>query len=97
MNKTDLIDAIAQTADVTKAIAGKVLDATLENIIKAIAKGESVPLIGFGTFVQRERAARTGRNPRTGEAIQIKGGKIPGFKPGKMFKDAVKKHENKEK
>ncbi len=89
MNKADLIDIIATTADMPKATAGQVLDAITNGIANALSKGDIVTLVGFGTFVVRERAARTGRNPRTGEAIAIKAAKLPGFKAGKVLKDAV--------
>jgi len=89
MNKAELIDKIAEAADVSKATATRALDAALESITKELKKGQAVTLVGFGTFTVRKRAARTGRNPRTGEAIKIKAAKIPGFKAGKALKDAV--------
>ncbi len=89
MNKSDLIDAVADSADISKAAAGRALDGALEAITKALKKGDSVTLVGFGTFTVRKRNARTGRNPRTGEAIKIKASKVPGFKPGKALKDAI--------
>ena len=89
MNKADLIDAIADSADLSKASAGRVLDAVIDNITSALKKGESVTLVGFGTFTVRHRAARSGRNPRTGETIAIKASKVPGFKAGKALKDAI--------
>jgi DNA-binding protein HU-beta len=89
MNKADLIDNIATATDISKAVAGKVLDSVIDVITSALSKGDMVTLIGFGTFVVRERSARTGRNPRTGQTIQIKGGRVPGFKAGKALKDAV--------
>ncbi|MBR7889192.1 HU family DNA-binding protein [Marinomonas sp. A79] len=89
MNKSELIDAIAATADLSKASASNALDATLKAIEAALAKGDQVTLVGFGTFAVKERAARTGRNPQTGEEIQIKAAKVPGFKAGKGLKDAV--------
>lgn len=89
MNKSDLINQIAEGAEISKAQAGKALDATLDAITKALAEGDTVSLVGFGTFQVRERAARTGRNPRTGEEIQIAASKTPAFKPGKAFKDSV--------
>ena len=89
MNKAELIDAIADSADLSKASAGRVLDAVIDNITGALKKGESVTLVGFGTFTVRQRAARTGRNPRTGETIAIKASKVPGFKAGKALKDAI--------
>ena len=89
MNKADLIEKIAEAADVSKATATRALDATLESITKELKKGQVVTLVGFGTFTVRRRAARTGRNPRTGETLKIKAAKIPGFKAGKALKDAV--------
>ena len=89
MNKAELIDAVADNADLSKAAAGRALDAAIETITKALKKGDTVTLVGFGTFSVRKRAARTGRNPRTGEAIKIKASKVPGFKAGKALKDAI--------
>lgn len=89
MNKAELIDAIADNADLSKAAAGRTLDAAIETITKALKKGDTVTLVGFGTFSVRKRAARTGRNPRTGEEIKIKASKVPGFKAGKALKDAI--------
>jgi DNA-binding protein HU-beta len=89
MNKSDLIDNIADAAGLSKADAGRALDATVDAITSALKKGQSVSLVGFGTFTVRDRAARTGRNPRTGETIQIKASKNPAFKAGKALKDAV--------
>ncbi len=89
MNKTELIDAVAEGADISKAAATRAVDTMLDTITKALAEGDQVTLVGFGTFSVKERAARTGRNPRTGEAIEIKAAKVPGFKAGKALKDAV--------
>jgi DNA-binding protein HU-beta len=89
MNKSDLIDAIAESAGLSKADAGRALDATVNSITGALKKGQSVSLVGFGTFSVRDRAARTGRNPRTGETINIAASKNPAFKAGKALKDAV--------
>jgi len=89
VNKSDLIDAIAKSADISKASAGRALDAAVESIKKALKKGDTVSLVGFGTFKVGKRAARTGRNPRTGEAIKIKAAKVPKFTAGKGLKDAV--------
>ena len=89
MNKTEIIEAMADAADISKAAAGRALDGMVDSIITALAKGDQVSLIGFGTFSVRKRAARTGRNPRTGETIKIKASKIPAFKAGKALKDAV--------
>ena len=89
MNKTDLIEAMADSADISKAAAGRALDGMIEAIGKALKDGDTVSVIGFGTFVVRERAARTGRNPRTGDEIAIAASKAPAFKAGKALKDAV--------
>ncbi len=89
MNKSELISTIADSSDLTKASAGRALDATVATITESLAKGEPVTLIGFGTFEVRERSARTGRNPRTGDTIQIKASKNPAFKAGKTLKEAV--------
>ena len=89
MNKTEIIEAMADAADISKAAAGRAFDGMVDSIITALAKGDQVSLIGFGTFSVRERAARTGRNPQTGESIQIKASKTPSFKAGKALKDAV--------
>ena len=89
MNKSDLIDKIASSTDISKAAAGRALDATIDSITDALKDGEQVVLVGFGTFHVKDRAARTGHNPRTGETIQIKASKSPGFKAGKVLKDAV--------
>ncbi|MGN6153839.1 MAG: HU family DNA-binding protein [Lysobacteraceae bacterium] len=89
MNKAELIDAIAASAELSKADAGRALDATVAAITKALTQGDSVAVVGFGSFVVRERAARTGRNPKTKEEIQIPASKTPVFKAGKALKDAV--------
>lgn len=89
MNKSELIEAIAKEADLTKADAGRALDATISSITTALKDKDSVTLIGFGTFSVKERAARMGRNPQTGEQIKIKASNVPGFKAGKGLKDAV--------
>lgn len=89
MNKSELVDAIAASADISKAAAGRALDAVTESITQALQKDEQVALVGFGTFLVKERAARSGRNPQTGETIQIAAAKIPSFKAGKALKDAV--------
>lgn len=89
MNKTELIEAIAASADIPKTTAGKALDAVLDSITNALKSGDSVVLVGFGTFAVKERAARTGRNPKTREEIAIPASKVPGFKAGKALKDAV--------
>ena len=89
MNKAELIETVADSTDVSKAAAGRAVDVTFEAITNALQKGDTVTLVGFGTFSVRDRAARTGRNPRTGEVIQIKASKSPGFKAGKALKDAI--------
>ena len=89
VNKSELIDAVAAAADLPKAAAGRALDAMIDTIGGALREGDQVVLVGFGTFAVKERAARTGRNPQTGEPIEIKAAKIPGFKAGKALKDAV--------
>ncbi len=89
MNKSELIDAIAESADISKAAAGRAVDAVVDSVTDALKKGDQVTLIGFGTFSVKERAARTGRNPQTGAEIQIAAAKIPSFKAGKALKDAV--------
>jgi DNA-binding protein HU-beta len=89
MNKAELIDAVAESADLSKASATRALDAAIDTITAALKGGDQVTLVGFGTFSVRPRAARTGRNPRTGETIQIKASNNPGFKAGKALKDAV--------
>ncbi len=89
MNKTELINAIAEESGLTKADAARAFDATLVSVTNALTSGDSISLIGFGTFSVKERSARTGRNPQTGETIQIKASKIPSFKAGKTLKDAV--------
>lgn len=88
MNKSELIDAIAESADLSKASAGRALDAAVDAITKALKEDDAVSLVGFGTFSIKERAARTGRNPQTGAPIQIAAAKIPSFKAGKALKDA---------
>lgn len=89
MNKSELIDAVAAAADISKAKAAQAVDGMTTAVTKALSKGDQVTLVGFGTFSVRERAARTGRNPRTGEEIKIAAAKIPAFKAGKALKDAV--------
>ena len=89
MNKSELIDAIADDAELSKADAGRALDAAVGVITKALKSGGSVGIVGFGTFSVGHRSARTGRNPQTGEEIQIKASNVPKFKAGKALKDAV--------
>jgi len=90
VNKQDLIDIVAHTADISKAAASRAVNGTLAAITTSLKKKQDVSLIGFGTFKVTNRSARTGRNPQTGKAIKIKAAKIPKFKPGKALKDAVK-------
>ena len=90
MNKTELIEAVADAADISKAAAARAVDGMTQAITKALKKGETVTLVGFGTFSVRKRAARQGRNPQTGETIRINAAKLPAFKAGKALKDAIK-------
>ncbi|MGN6388378.1 MAG: HU family DNA-binding protein [Burkholderiaceae bacterium] len=89
MNKTELIDHMAESAEISKAAAARTLDALFGAVKTTLKKNGSVTLVGFGTFSVSKRASRTGRNPRTGESIKIKSAKVPKFKPGKALKDAV--------
>jgi len=89
MNKSELIEAISDSADISKAAAGRALEGMVDAITAAMKSGDAVSIVGFGTFTVRERAARTGRNPKTGETIEIKASKTPAFKAGKALKDAV--------
>ena len=91
MNKTELIAAVAEATGISKKDAEKAVSATVDTIVDAIAKGDKVQLVGFGTFEQRQRNARTGVDPRTGNKIEIAASKVPAFKAGKAFKDAVNK------
>lgn len=88
MNKSELIEKVATGADLTKASAGRAIDAVIETVTAELAAGGDVTLVGFGTFKVSDRAARTGRNPQTGAEIQIAAAKVPGFKAGKALKDA---------
>jgi DNA-binding protein HU-beta len=90
MNKSELIDALADASDLSKADAARALSGFIDSVTAALKKGDTVSLIGFGTFSVKDRAARQGRNPQTGETIQIKAAKIPSFKAGKGLKDAIK-------
>ena len=90
MNKTELVKAVAEQAELTQKDAAKAVDALIETISETLAKEEKIQLIGFGTFEVRERSARKGRNPQTGEEIDIAASKVPAFKPGKELKEAVK-------
>jgi DNA-binding protein HU-beta len=89
VNKSELIEAIAASADIPKAAATRALDAMVDTVTDSLKNGETVSLVGFGTFSVKERAARTGRNPQTGEPIQISAAKVPTFKAGKALKDSV--------
>jgi DNA-binding protein HU-beta len=88
VNKTQLVDSIAQQADISKAAAGRALDAFTDSVTGALKDGGQVALVGFGTFAVRDRAARSGRNPQTGATIQIAAAKVPAFKAGKALKDS---------
>lgn len=90
MNKAQLIDIVSSKADISKAAAGRTIDAMMESITESLIKEESVTLVGFGTFNVRDRAARSGRNPQTGSVIEIPASKLPSFKAGKLLKDALK-------
>ena len=90
MNKTELVNSVAEATELSKKDASKAVEAVFESIQTALAEGEKVQLIGFGNFEVRERAARKGRNPQTGKEIDIAASKVPAFKPGKALKDAVK-------
>ena len=89
MNKAELIDAVAEGADISKAAATRAVDTVIEQITNTLKKGDQVTLVGFGTFAVKARAARAGRNPRTGETINIPASNNPSFKAGKALKDAV--------
>lgn len=91
MKKTELIAAIAEQSGLSKKDAEKALSATLDTIVNAVAEGDKIQLTGFGTFEQRQRNARTGVDPRTGNSIEIPASKVPAFKAGKAFKDIVNK------
>lgn len=89
MNKSEFIDAVAAASGLTKADASKAIDGMIDTVTNTLKKGDSITLVGFGTFETRHRKARVGRNPRTGEALQIAASNIPSFKAGKALKDAV--------
>lgn len=91
MKKTELVAAIAEQAEISKKDAEKALTATIDTIVKAVAEGDKIQITGFGTFEQRQRNARTGVDPRSGNSIEIPASKVPAFKAGKAFKDAVNK------
>jgi len=90
VNKTDLIEKVAKEADLSKAAAGRAVNAVFDGISGALSKGEDVGIVGFGTFSVSQRPARQGRNPQTGQPIQIKATKVPKFKAGKNLKESVK-------
>jgi DNA-binding protein HU-beta len=89
MNKTELTEAVASAADLSKSSASRAVDAIVDTVTDALKKGEQVSILGFGTFLVRERSARSGRNPQTGDVIQIAASRSPSFKAGKALKDAV--------
>ncbi len=89
MNKSNLVEVMAEAADISKSAAGMALDGLTDAIAVALKEGSTVSVVGFGTFSVKERAARTGRNPQTGETIEITASKVPAFKAGKALKDAV--------
>ena len=89
MNKAEFVDSVATKADMSKTEAGAAVDAVLDSVTDALKNGDQVTLVGFGTFLVRKREARTGRNPRTGEPLQIKASNVPSFKAGKALKEAV--------
>ncbi len=89
MNKQELIDNMAESADISKASAARALEAMVDSVTGALKSGDSLTLVGFGTFSARKREARAGRNPKTGEAIQIKAANVPAFKAGKALKEAL--------
>lgn len=89
MTKTEIVEQMAQDAGISKAVAETALRSALDSVSNSLAKGQEVTIVGFGTFSVANRAARTGRNPQTGEPIEIKATKVPRFKPGKALKDAV--------
>ncbi len=89
VNKADLVTDVAEKANMSKKDAERAVNAMVESIEEALTKGDKVSLVGFGTFEVRERAARVGRNPRTGDTLEIAGGKVPAFKAGKALKDSI--------
>ncbi|KIL03225.1 HU family DNA-binding protein [Stutzerimonas xanthomarina] len=89
MNKSELVNAIAKNADIPETVARRVLDSTIEVISDTLSRGDSIALVGFGTFAVKERAERNGRNPKTGDTMTIAASKLPSFKPGKTLKDAI--------
>lgn len=95
MNKEEIVSKIAEDASLTKAVAGKVLKSLIDAVSQTLAQGEKLTLVGFGTFLTAQRAARKGRNPGTGAEINIAAGKVPKFRPGKALKEAIPKVEKK--
>jgi len=89
MNKSELVETVAESADISKAAAERALSAIIDTIVKTVAKGDAVTLVGFGTFKSAKRAARTGKNPKTGEALKIAATTVPRFSAGATFKTAV--------
>jgi DNA-binding protein HU-beta len=89
LNKTEMIEAVAKSADISKAAAGRAVEAMIASVRGSLKKGQMVTIVGFGTFYVGKRAARSGRNPRTGTAIKIKAAKVPKFRAGKALKDAL--------
>jgi DNA-binding protein HU-beta len=89
VNKSELIEHIAEQADISKAAAARALEAVIGGVMDTLIKGDAVSLVGFGTFAVSKRAARSGRNPRTGATINVKASKVPKFRPGKALKDAL--------
>ena len=89
MNKAELTEAVASSADLSKVAASRAVEAVIDSIIDALRNGDQVSIAGFGTFSVKQRSARSGRNPRTGETIEIQASNVPGFKAGKALKDAV--------
>ena len=91
MNKSELIEKVANDAEISKPAANKVVSAVIDSITQSLQMGNPVTIVGFGTFLVRDRGARMGRNPRTGETLEIKASKVPAFKAGKALKDAINK------
>jgi DNA-binding protein HU-beta len=89
LNKTEMIEAVAKSADISKAAAGRAVEAVISSVRSSLKKGQMVTMVGFGTFYVGKRAARSGRNPRTGASIKIKAAKVPKFRAGKALKDAL--------
>ncbi len=94
MNKTELIGAVAKKAELTKKDTEKVINSFIDVVQETLAEGDTVAILGFGTFLTRDRSARMGRNPQTGEPIEIPAAKVPAFRPGKGLREAVKVEDN---